>query len=398
MELSRFGDNSLGELVAVRGTDSVYGDWEHKAFLPDVLPDQMPELSMATVLALSDARSAISALDNTARQLPNPALLREPTLRREAQSTSALEGTYAPLQAVIIADEETATSLEMREVLNYVSMANHGYAAIESGRRVSTSLLGELQGILMRGTPLERESGRLRDGQVVIGRRADAERGDAPIMASRFVPVPPGDQLSAGVDSLLEWGRRDHTGMIDPLIKAGMAHYQFETLHPFRDGNGRIGRYLIVLNMVEYGLLSEPTLTVSPWFEERRNDYYEHLLRVSSEGDWDSYLRFFATGLEQAASSTHAQMVRLTEVQAGLKEVIRESGRIRTEKAHSLVDLATASLTLTVARAAQALEMTPNGARKLIDQLVDLGILEVLDPSAYRKRYFAPGVLQVFLN
>lgn len=399
MDLTRFGGGATGDLVTVRGSDAVFGEWEHKAFLPHPLPDDTPALSTPTFMAFMEARAALAALDNTATRLPHPALLRESALRREAQSTSALEGTYAPLQDVIVAHEEAAGSLEMREVLNYVVMANHGYAALEQGRRLSSSLLTELQGILMRGTALEYESGRLRTTQVVIGRRADASQDLPRIVASRFVPVPPGDQLAAGVEALLAWGRRDHSRVIDPLIKAGMSHCQFETLHPFRDGNGRIGRYLIVLSLLSSGLLSEPTLTVSPWFEARRTEYYEHLLRVRTDGDWDAYLGFFATGLAQAASSTHDRMLRLTGVQAELKAAIRDSGRIRSENAHALVDLATASPAFTVRRAADHLGITTAGARNLIDQLVDVGVLAPLNPEAtYRKRFFAPQVVRILLE
>ncbi|MCJ2193433.1 Fic family protein [Kaistella montana] len=383
----------------MRASDPRYGDWEHKAFLPYSLPDEMPALSNATIMACMEARAALAALDSTAKRLPYPALLRESALRREAQSTSALEGTYAPLQEVIVADEESAEeSLEMREVLNYVIMANVGYEAQEQGRNLSRALLTDLQGILMRGTSLERESGRLRTTQVVIGRRSEVGDDAPPIVASRFVPVPPGDQLAAGVDSLLEWSGYDHSAAIDPLVKAGMAHYQFETLHPFRDGNGRLGRYLIVLNLLYLGLLSEPTLTVSPWFEARRGEYYEHLLRVSTDGDWDSYLRFFATGLAQAASSTHDQMLRLTDVQARLKTLIRDSP-IRSQNAHGLVDLATASPAFTVKRAADYLSLTTAGAKNVINQLVDLGILAPLNPAAtYRMRFFAPEVVRILLE
>ncbi|GAA1128536.1 Fic family protein [Citricoccus alkalitolerans] len=398
MDLTLFGEQATGDLITVRGSDPALGSWEHKAFLPHGLPDSMPPLSMDTVLSLGNARSALAALDNTARHLPNPQLLRQPTLRQEAQSTSALEGTYAPLSDVVTADVELAATPEMREILNYVRMANHGYAAQATGRSLSRTLLNELQDILMSGTPLDAESGRLRHSQVVIGRQEGAKPGALPIEAARFVPAPPGDQLAAGVDELMTWKAADHTGRIDPLIKAGMAHYQFETLHPYRDGNGRLGRYLIVMDLLALGLLSEPTLTVSPWFEARRTDYYDHLLRVSTDGDWDSFLRFFAQGLDQAAVSTHRQMLRLGTVQAELKDTVRSS-TIRSESARAMVDLATAQPTFTATIAARELGLSTGGARKIIDQLVEVGVLQVLDPdSSYRRRYFAPRIVGVLLE
>ncbi|WP_229672629.1 Fic family protein [Citricoccus zhacaiensis] len=397
MELSQFSSTATGELITIRGSTTQHGDWEHRAFLPNSLPDDMPTLSPATIMALADSRAALAALDNTARQLPNPQLLRQPTLRTEAQSTSALEGTYAPLPAVITADEEDVDSAEMREIMNYVQMANTGYFWHASERPISTSLLSDLQGILMKGTSLAGESGRLRPTQVVIGRREGFLPTDLPVKAARFVPVPPGDQLNAGVDGLMAWKSHDHSDTIDPVIKVGMAHYQFETLHPFRDGNGRLGRYLIVLDLLSTGVLSEPTLTVSPWFEARRTEYYQRLLAVSTSGDWDGYLEFFLRGLKHAAAATRQQMLELASVQASLKEAIRNA-RIRADSAHGLIDLATARPTFTVKQAAAELGLSDGGARRVIEQLVDLKILTVLQSTTgYRRRYYAPAVLDVLV-
>lgn len=398
MDLSQFSSNSTGELITIRDSDPTHGDWDHKAFLPNPLPDAMPNLSPPTIMALANSRAALAALDNTARQLPNPQLLRQPTLRTEAQSTSALEGTYAPLPEVITADVEDVDSAEMREIMNYVQMANIGYAWNAEGRPISTSALSELQGILMKNTPLSRESGRLRQSQVVIGRREGFTPGELPVRSARFVPVPPGDQLAAGVDSLMAWKAQDHTDHIDPVVKVGMAHYQFETLHPFRDGNGRLGRYLIVLDLLTTGVLSEPTLTVSPWFEARRSEYYERLLGVSTIGDWDGYLGFFLRGLEQAASATRLQMLALSTIQTELKEAIRSAG-IRADSAHGLIDLATAQLTFTVKQASDDLGLSNAGARRVIEQLTDLKILAVLgSATGYRRRYYAPAVLDVLVQ
>ena len=141
----------------------------------------MPALEPRTFMVVADARAALAALDNTARQLPNPTLLRLPTLRREAQSTSALEGTYAPLADVLIADEEEPQTAELVEILNYVRAANHGFAWVSEGRPFAMGLLDDLQGLLMRGTPLAAESGRRRDRQVVIGRRTDVDPAGFPV-------------------------------------------------------------------------------------------------------------------------------------------------------------------------------------------------------------------------
>lgn len=388
-----FSNTAMGDLVTVAGNDPMFGGWTHKAFVPTRLPTALPALNTSTYLAVANARAALAALDSTARQLPNPTLLRLPALRLEAQSTSELEGTYAPLAEVLAADEEHPSSEEIVEILNYVTMANYGFARVIDGWPVSTALLAELQGILMRGTPKQDQPGRVRDTQVVIGRRPTARLDDIPIVAARFVPPPPGPQLNMGLHDLLDWMQADHAAHLDPVMVAGMAHYQFETLHPFTDGNGRLGRLLIVLQLLRTGVLSEPTLTVSPWFEARRGEYYDALLGVSTRGDWDRFLTFFAAGLQAAATNTRTEMLALVEIQCELHEVIRASA-LRADTAHAVVDFAVANPSFTVRRLQEALGVGYGRANKLVGQLVELGVLKVIDPNAYNRRFFAPRVIE----
>lgn len=397
MDLGMFVNERMGALVDISGSDPVRGSWAHKAFIPTALTDEEPVLAGATHRRIAAAGRELAALDATARQLPNPRLLRMPSLRTEAQSTSALEGTYAPLDAVLTANEDTPPTAELREILNYVQMAEIGYSWVVEGRPITRALLEDLQGTLMRGTRLESESGHLRDGQVVIGRRDVADPSSPPIMKARFVPSPPGDQLRNGVDALLGWIQADHSSSIDPIVEAGMAHYQFETLHPFRDGNGRLGRYLIVLTLLRNGVLSEPTLTVSPWFEARRSEYYDSLLAVSTEGNWDAFLSFFAEGLAASAKSTRLQILALVEIQARLKERIRES-KLRSAQALELVDFAVANPSFTVRQVEDSFNISYSRANGLVKQLVDLDVLAVVDLDAQTRHFTAPEVLRGLLS
>lgn len=399
MDLSSFRPDAPGDLVPITGTDPIRGVWQHSAFVPWHLPQQSPSLGAATYLAVGDARAALAALDSTARQLPNPRLLRRPTLQAEAQSTSALEGTYAPLADVLTADEERPQSVDLREVLNYVVMADRAFLAVEYGQSLTVGLLGELQRILVQGTKSESAStGGLRDGQVVIGRRREALPDDFPVVAARFVPPAPGLDLQARVQDLLDWMSAGRLDAVDPVVAAAMAHYQFETLHPFSDGNGRVGRLLIVIHLLKLGVLSEPTLTVSPWFESRRSEYYDHLLGVSTVGDWDAYVRFFAAGLEASARRTRDQMLALVSVQARLKETVRAS-KLRADTAHALVDYAVAHPSFTVRAVQRDLEISYARANGLVGQLVDLEVLAPLGASDnYRRRFYAPAVLRVLMG
>lgn len=389
-----FVNEQSGSLVDIAGVDPAAGAWRHQAFVPAPLSDEMPPVSAPTFLAVAAARAALAALDSTAGQLPDPTLLRLLTLRREAQSTSALEGTYAPLAQVLTADDEEPTSAELVEIFNYVRMANYGFQWVAEGRPISTTLLEDLQGLLMLGTPLALESGCIRDTQVVIGRRSDARADMAPIHAARFVPPPPGNHLITGLQDLVGWMRRDHATTIDPVVAAAMSHYQLETLHPFRDGNGRLGRLLIILHLHAAGVLTEPTLTVSPWFEARRSEYYDRLLAVSTDGAWDDFVRFFSIGLRDSADATRHQMLALVTVQNELKDVIRASS-LRADSAHALVDFAVANPSFTVRNAEAKLGISYGRTNKLISQLMDLGVLEVVDAAAYKRRFFARRVLGV---
>ena len=390
-----FVNDTMGELIDITGSDPVTGDWQHKAFVPAPLDSDEPPLNGTTYRMVAAAGRALAALDATAQQLPTPFLLRTPSLRREAQSTSALEGTYAPLREVLTADDDAPATAEMTEILNYVRMANSGFLWAQEGRPITLPLIEDLQDELMRGTPLEAASGRLRDSQVMIGRRPGAHSA-APIHASRFVPVPPGDRLRAGVRALVDWLHQDHAGDIDPIIAAGMAHYQFETLHPFRDGNGRLGRFLIVLTLLSSGVLSEPTLTVSPWFEERRAEYYDALLRVSTHGDWDTFLTFFSRGLAAAATNTRHQMLALAAAHQILKETVRASS-LRSAHAFDLVDFAVANPSFTVRKAEAALGVSYGRANSLVGQLTDIGVLDVVERGSQPRRFTAPAVLKVLL-
>jgi Fic family protein len=380
--------------VPVHGVHPRFGEWTHKAFVPDPLGDQTPALSPRTFNAVASARAALAGLDASARRLPNPALLRRPTLRREAQSTSALEGTYAAMQDVLAAEEdEEQQDASLNEVMNYVRVAEHAFGWAADGRPVSIGLLEELQGRLVRGTPADGpHAGRVRDVQVVIGANAGARVQDA-----RFVPRPPGPELDAQVRDLLAWMGSGHEGQLDPVVAAGMAHYHFETLHPFNDGNGRLGRLLVVLHLLQSRVLSEPTLTVSPWFEARRADYYEGLLKVSTRGDWDGWIRLFADGLAQSARDTEISLHDLLTVQDQLKSRVR-GARLRAENAMTVVDFALAQPIFTVRAVERRLGVTYARANQLVGQLVDAGVLRQYDEAVYDRRFTAPDILAVLLR
>ena len=295
------------------------------------------------------------------RPPPDPTLLRAPTLRREAQATSALEGT-TPLRKVLTADaDEPQATLDLVEILNYERMANYGFGWVGDGRPITTAFLEDLHGILMQGHTTGRRFGaaaRHPGGHWQAGRRSG---GSNPLAAARLFP-PPGDHLKAGLDRLVGWMRQDHRARVDPVVATAMSHYQLETLHPFIDGNGRLGRLLIVLHLQSIGVLTEPTLTVSSWFEARRTDYYDHLLAVSARGDWDPLSGSSLPDCEPPPSRPARRCGPLVEVQAELADVVGGSN-LRSANARALVDLAVASPSFTVRQVEARLGISHTGVR-----------------------------------
>ena len=391
-----FVNHEMGQLVSIAGLDARGERWTHVAFVPHPLPSESPELSGATYRAVADARAALAALDTTARSLPNPTLFRQSTLRVEAQSTSALEGTYEPLARVLGGDDQTLDP-SMREVLNYLAVAEAAFRGAAEGRPLSIAMLSELQERLMDGTPHEgRQTGHLRDIQVVIGRRPDAPADELPIKAAQFVPAPPGPDLEARVRDLLAWMSTEHRDQFDPVVSGALAHYMFEALHPFHDGNGRLGRLMIVLHLHGGGVLSEPTLSVSPWFEARRAEYFERHMAVSTVGDWDGWVGFFARGLGASADQTRRRMEQLARVQTELKEEVAASA-LRAASARQLVDFAVGSPIFTVRDASQALSLSYGRTNRLVESLVELGVIGPWGNQEYKRRFAAPRVLEILL-
>jgi Fic family protein len=336
------------------------------AFLPAPLPRALT-LSTDTWTRVNAATAALARLDGAARLIPNPALLRRPALRREAQSTSALEGTYAPFADVLAADRDDAEHLsaELREVLNFEEMAELAFSWPED-RPLTVGMLGELQATLVRGTNGElSDAGGLRDRIVVI-----AARGRQ-LQDARFVPPPPGDQLRGGVEALLAW--IDKPPGLPTVVQAAMTHYQFETLHPFSDGNGRIGRLLVIVQLLRGAIIREPLLVVSPWFEQHRESYQDALLQLSLDGNWDAWVSLFATGVAAAATESQEKVERLVALQQKLRTRVQHAGK-RGAAERLAADLV-GDPYVTSSLVARQYTLSGPGAIKVIRTLVELDIL-----------------------
>jgi Fic family protein len=361
---------------------------EGQAFLPDPLPLDLT-LSTSTWTIVNRASAALARLDGAARLIPNPALLRRPTLRREAQSTSALEGTYAPFADVLAADrdDERHMTAELRWILNFERMAELAFSWPEE-RPMTVGMLGELQRTLVSGTDGElSDAGSLRDRIVVIGAPGRS------LDDARFVPPPPGDQLRAGVEGLLEW--INDPPELPTVVRAAMAHYQFESLHPYSDGNGRLGRLLVIVQLLRGALIREPLLVVSPWFEERRDQYQDALLDLSLNGDWDAWIAFFAEGVVASATESQRKVERLVSLQSELRSAVQAAGK-RGVSERLAADLVGRPY-ITQREVAQEYALSKQGASNAIKTLLDMGILERAGVRVLgnARVYVAPSVVEV---
>lgn len=380
MDLEALGKSPIGRLVPVSGHDARWGDFSYFAYIPNPLPDSVT-LKDATVATLADAALALGRLDMAAGQMPNPSLLVRPTLTKEAVSTSALEGTYAPIEEVLEGEivGPESVSAEAREVLNYVEAAQ---VAVErlSKRPISVNLLGELQKILVAGTRGDSfDAGRLRERLVYIGRQ------DAPIEQARFVPCPPRDPLIEGMKEWEAWIHEE--GDMHLLIRVALGHYQFETLHPFSDGNGRLGRLVMTLQLIEAEKLGFPLLNLAEWLEPRKDEYQGNLLKLSIDGDFDYWLSFMGTCIEAQARVGESRIERLLGLRDSIIQRVRDAGS-RGGTAMRIADELIGFPILDVPWVATKYGVSYQSANAAVIGLVRLGILEEIRRSGRTRKVF----------
>ena len=391
MHKDLFTAASTGVLLPLEGeVNTRYGVIPYRtfAFKPARL-GEYPAMTPSMVGAIGRATASLSRIDAIGANIPNPDLLQRPTIRREAQSTSALEGTYERLETVLAAEYEVGESKHgynesMREVLNYLDATDHGIRSVQDGRPVSESLTRELQQLLVSGTKSDGpQAGDIRTTQVFIG--ANTRR----IEDARFVPMPPGQQLDAELNALFDWWEsRTDPGLM--VLDAAMFHYQFETLHPFTDGNGRIGRLLILLQLMRRGMLKQPLVSISPWLESRRAEYQDLLLGVSSHGAWEDWIVFFCQAIEESADAAYNQIVELERIRDQYRARLSAYGAATRRLAEELIGVPYVSGPIVVRR----LQMSRSSASNAIRNLVKEQVLMPLSGGSSRTvMYVATEVL-----
>lgn len=385
----------IGSVVPISGHDGRFGeDYAAEAFIPDDLPDRIT-LPGSAWMTVSDAAAELGRLDAAASLIPRPQLVARVATRREAIGTSALEGTFADLTDLFAAEvlpedeQDTNVAPNVREIMNYARAADSAFSWIGE-RPITLGTIAALQAQIVRGTPSDGpDAGAIRTTQVFIG--AKHRR----VAEARFIPPPPGDHLRAMCERWVEWltapTPREH---IQLIARLAMAHYQFETLHPFTDGNGRLGRLVAVLQMLREGALRSPVLAVSPWLEERADEYRDHLFAVSETGDWTPWIEFFAQAIASEARSGHDRIMRLLALRDEIGELVRAS-RPRARLAVEIADDLIAYPILSVAEATRRYGRSNQANRDAIATLVELDVLEPYSDNRYDRMYWSPRVFQV---
>jgi Fic family protein len=379
MDPSKFQASTSGKVIRLP-----QGYW---AFVPAALPPVLT-FSPSLVAALSDADRALGELKGLGGTLANPHLLIRPLARREAVLSSRIEGTRASLDDLLAYEATQLSFLEtgsdVREVHNYVRALEYGLERIHT-LPISQRLIREMHARLMEGvrgdvwTP-----GEFRRSQNWIG-PAGSTLETAP-----YVPPPVEDMLAAL--SALENFIHAPSNM-PPLLCLGLIHYQFEAIHPFLDGNGRVGRLLIALLLSAWQLLPQPLLYLSAYFESNRRDYYDLLLAVSQRATWEDWLLYFLEGVKQQSLDAVNRIDRLQALRVQYQAQIQ--ARRAPARLLRVVDLLFAQPVITTRQVETALETNFLGAQRLIDQLIQAGLLREVTGGRRNRVYRADEILKI---
>jgi len=354
------------------------------AFLPAPLSPNL-DWSSLLVTALSEAERDLSRLATLAGAFPFPRLLIQPFMRREAVLSSRIEGTRATLAELYTYESAQLTFLEpdsdVREVHNYVAALDYGMERLKT-LPISLRLMRELHEKLIQGV----RGGNLTPGEF---RRTQNWIGPAgsTIMTATYVP-PPVDEMNQALSDLEKF---IHTETDVPaLARAAMIHYQFEAIHPFLDGNGRVGRLLMALLLAEWNILSQPLLNLSAYFERYRQEYYDHLLAVSQRGDWEAWLRFFLRGVSAQSRDSITRMERLGSIRSSYQPLVEAEKN--SERMAAAVDFLFGRPIFNAKQLAEGLNMPFKTSRQYIEKLVQAGILREITGYARNQIYRADEI------
>jgi Fic family protein len=357
------------------------------AFVPNPLPPDIT-WTLPLVSALAEAERDLSRLAVLAGTFPFPRLLIQPFIRNEAVISSRIEGTHASLVDLYTYETAQLSFFEqtddVREVYNYVRATDYGLERLKT-LPVSLHLIRELHSKLMEDV----RGGTLTPGEFRRSQNWIGPVGSTPSSAP-YAP-PPVEEMYQTLDALEKFTHADT--QIPPLARVGMIHYQFEAIHPFLDGNGRVGRLLIVLLLCEWGLLSQPLLNLSAYIEHYRQEYYDHLLAVSQRGAWETWLRFFLRGVSEQARDGVVRMERLQAIRIKYQAIV-EADR-NPERISAVVDFLFSRPIFSVRQVTDGLDIPFKTTQDYVEKLVQAGVLREITGYARNRIFQADEILKV---
>jgi Fic family protein len=351
-------------------------------FHPRPLPPEPPlEIDVGLQNLLDEANQALGRLDGVTLLLPDPDQFLYSYVRKEAVLSSQIEGTQSSLSDLLLFEHDVAPGVpieDVRETSNYIAAMTHGLERIKGGFPLSLRLIKEIHALLLQsGRGGERAPGEFRRSQNWLG-------GTRPGNA-RYVP-PPHQEVVPGMGALEKF-LHDDPEPTTILIKAALAHAQFETIHPFLDGNGRVGRLLVTLLLsAEEQVLSRPLLYLSLHLKEHRDEYYERLTAIRTDGEWEGWLRFFVEGVIAVARSATETTQRIVQLINDDRQRVMALGRAAGSAAR-LHDLVTRQIVFTIPEAAKLLEMSEPTTGKATTHLEQLGIVRETTGRARNRAY-----------
>ena len=355
----------------------------YQTYVPNPLPP-VPAIDMSEIAEwLEKANFAIGELNGMAAALPDPFVLNYLYVRKEAVLSSQIEGTQSTLDDLLRYESSAAAGVpvdDVAEVSSYVAALNHGLTRVHDGFPLSIRLIREIHRILLtnaRGK--DKTPGDIRRSQNWIG-------GTRPGNA-RFVPAPP-DKVSALLSELEKF--MHSKGKIPVLVKAALIHQQFETIHPFLDGNGRTGRLLITLFLCVQGFLCSPFLYLSLFFRQHRDLYYEKLSEPRKTGDWESWLNFFLEGMAVTAADAKRTLVAIQKLFAADDQKISALGRSRTSVA-AVFEAFKRKPLLTVSELTRRTGLSKPTAIGAVNRLINIGIIENVSEKKWGQIYSYSG-------
>lgn len=355
------------------------GEMAYKSFVPNPLPPTPPiEMTEDIISLLIKANSQLAVLESVATHIPNIELFVSMYVRKEALMSSQIEGAQATLEDILDPMLDTNTNRNVADVVNYIKATEFAIERLQT-LPLCNRLIKETHSVLMKGVRgREKNPGEFRHSQNWIGGQGSTLKN------ARYIPPAPEDMLCAMYD-LEKYINADDD--LDALLRAALIHYQFETIHPFLDGNGRVGRLLITLFLMEKKVLTTPALYISYFLKKNRVEYYDRMTEVSTKGNYEQWVKFFLQAIMESAEDATATIDELIALHDNNVAMISQMGRA-AKNAMLIFNYLESNPIIEIGKTAEALGITFNTTSSAVNRLVDSGIL-VKTSDKSRNRTFA---------